>query len=213
MKEHRDPELTRKMIIEAAKSLIADHDEKDVSVLRVARVAGINRGTAYLHFADREELIEAVVKQVSEEITSGIFGARDNADKESWGDIEAVDGLRQMARFFVRNPSLVHVWISHVLLKGKVQEDPLWSHWVHATKQFAVSEYSQTGIDAELLAIAVMGMFFLWPLYIDAQSLDEKDKATAAERLVREALRLSLFGAAKPEKFSEISRIIANKIA
>ena len=49
-KPRRDPERTREAILEVAAKLLARDGPEGLSVSQVAKVAGVNRGTAYHHF-------------------------------------------------------------------------------------------------------------------------------------------------------------------
>jgi AcrR family transcriptional regulator len=61
----RNTTATRAAILEAARTLLAKDGPDGVSLSEVAKLAGVNRGTAYQHFATREAVIEAAVAEVS----------------------------------------------------------------------------------------------------------------------------------------------------
>ncbi len=61
-------------ILKAARIVLAKDGSDGLSVLRVARLAGINRGTTYQHFPTREDLVKATVESVSTQLCNAVFG-------------------------------------------------------------------------------------------------------------------------------------------
>ena len=59
--------LTRGKLIEAARTLFAQHGYAATSTEQILAQAGVKRGALYHHFKDKAELFEAVCIQVSEE--------------------------------------------------------------------------------------------------------------------------------------------------
>ena len=57
-----DKDLRRTHLIEAATRLFADADFEAVTVERVARLAGVAKGTAYIYFASKEALFLELVR-------------------------------------------------------------------------------------------------------------------------------------------------------
>lgn len=54
------PEVRRRQILDAAAALALEHGLDDVSIAQVAARAGIAKGSIYLHFASRHELVDAL---------------------------------------------------------------------------------------------------------------------------------------------------------
>ena len=69
----RDPELTRNAILDAAQQCLARDGAEGVSVSAVAKLAGVNRGTAYQHFHSKEALIRATLERVSQQLLDATF--------------------------------------------------------------------------------------------------------------------------------------------
>jgi AcrR family transcriptional regulator len=68
----RDPESTRSSILEAAKTILAQDGAEGLSVSSVAKLAGVNRGTAYQHFQVKEDLIRATLELVSHQLLDAV---------------------------------------------------------------------------------------------------------------------------------------------
>lgn len=78
--------LRRKRIIKAAKEILLEEEEiGKVSVRSIAKKAGIATGTFYLYFADKESLVDMIVKEMYDELLEKIKVARssytNNLDK------------------------------------------------------------------------------------------------------------------------------------
>lgn len=54
------PEVRQRQILEAAAALAVEHGLDNVSIAQVAQSAGIAKGSIYLHYASRAELIDAL---------------------------------------------------------------------------------------------------------------------------------------------------------
>lgn len=66
-------ELRRRRIIKAAKEILSEEEEIGrVSIKSIAKRAGIATGTFYLYFADKESLVDMIVKEMYEELLTKI---------------------------------------------------------------------------------------------------------------------------------------------
>ncbi len=82
---------TREALLEAALAMFADHG-LDVSLDAICDHAGFTRGAFYVHFADREALLVAVMDHVGRTFLGSVFaGATDGgAGDASTGAVRAV---------------------------------------------------------------------------------------------------------------------------
>jgi AcrR family transcriptional regulator len=69
----RDPERCRR-ILEAARSHFYSHGLERASVEAIAAAAGVSKMTIYSHFASKEGLFEAVVRQRTDRVMGGLAG-------------------------------------------------------------------------------------------------------------------------------------------
>lgn len=69
-----NPEGTRNAIVQAALTLLAENGPEGVSFSEVARLAGVDRGTAHRHFQTRDQLLKATAKMVSDKLFKAVFG-------------------------------------------------------------------------------------------------------------------------------------------
>ncbi|MBI4934417.1 MAG: TetR/AcrR family transcriptional regulator [Actinobacteria bacterium] len=66
---HKKKSRTRRLLLDAAVSVLADRGE-GFSIADVATAAGVSHGTFYNYFADRDELLDALVAHTVEEFAS-----------------------------------------------------------------------------------------------------------------------------------------------
>lgn len=215
----RDPERTHEAILEAAREVLARDGKEGVSVVSVARRAGVNRGTAYQHFQTREQLIEATAAWVSDKLYQAVFGelslARDEtveADEPvKDNEVEAVND--NLAKFAMENPELGRIWLFEILSSKQPANDPFWRHYVSNFKKFAKSELAQPGIDVEVLSVLLISGAFIWPVWVRSHARTAKERQAMMKRYTREILRLTLHGTLRPEKYPELDTRVSKEAA
>ena len=203
----RDPARTHEAILEAAREVLARDGKEGVSVVSVARRAGVNRGTAYQHFQTREQLIEATASWVSDKLYRAVFGdpAADDAQRDEAADSNEVEAVNDnLASFAMENPELGRIWLFEILSSKQPASDPFWRHYVSNFKKFAKSELAQPGIDVEVLSVLLISGAFIWPVWVRAHARTAKERQQMMKRYTREILRLTLHGTLRPEKYPEL---------
>jgi AcrR family transcriptional regulator len=203
----RDPEATREAILEAAREVLAQDGKEGVSVVEVARRAGVNRGTAYQHFQTREQLIEATAAWVSDKLYRAVFGdpAVVRGQRELPVDSIEVEAVNEnLARFAMENPELGRIWLFEVLSSAQPSNDPFWQYYESNFKRFAKTALAQPGIDVEVLSVLLISGAFIWPVWVRAHARSAKDREQMMKRYTREILRLTLHGTLRPEKYPEL---------
>jgi AcrR family transcriptional regulator len=203
----RDPDRTREAILKAAREVLAQDGKEGVSVVQVARRAGVNRGTAYQHFQTREQLIEATAAWVSDKLYAAVFGdpALERGQREQpvdSADVEAVND--NLATFAMENPELGRIWLFEVLSSKAPANDPFWRHYEATFKRFAKSALAQPGIDVEVVSVLLISGAFIWPVWVRAHARTAKERQQMMKRYTREILRLTLHGTLRPEKYPEL---------
>lgn len=98
--EHK--ELTRRAILEAAKELIEELGTAEVSLGELTAAAGIGRTTFYEYFADRDDVIAAMVEEeLPEVIADLISGVSSESTEDRLGELATAT-----VEFVVENPVL-----------------------------------------------------------------------------------------------------------
>jgi len=211
-KSRRDPERTREAILEVAGRLLAKDGPEGLSVSQVAKLAGVNRGTAYHHFQTREDLLNATKVWVSEKLCREVFG--DVAPSESPEERLDPGALTQkLVRFAMDNPEFGRVWLFEVLSASRPANDPFWNRFKAHIDHFARSELAQPGIDPEVNAVTMLVGLFLWPVWARAQARNAKEREKLSQRFVKESLRLARYGIIRKEMFPELETLDAGELA
>lgn len=201
----RDPIATRAVILEAACTLLAKHGPDGISLSEVALLAGVNRGTAYQHFADREQLVAAATECVSRQMFRAVFGDPETLGERKIEEIDIVDVTERLAYFAMENPDLCRSWFLQVLSLPDPAQDPFWREYAGSIQRFAQTEFAEPGIDVGVWSVICLAGSFLWPVWARAHSHDEQERKALAQRFSREMLRVSMFGSLNVEKYPQVA--------
>lgn len=202
----RDPESTRISILEAARTILAQDGAEGLSVSSVAKLAGVNRGTAYQHFQVKEDLVRATLDWVSEQLLEAVFEDADTSGEPPPGHLEPdlahlPDVINRMAAFNLRlaeyaieNPEIGRIWLYDVLSRKNPKEDVFYKRFEQALNDLAKSDASENDMDSEVLAVLMLTGYFLWPVWVRSHAKSKKERKVMARRFASEVLRLSMHG-------------------
>jgi AcrR family transcriptional regulator len=206
----RDPVATRAVILDAARALLARDGPDGMSVSAVAALAGINRGTAYQHFATREELVAATTQSVSDLLFRAAFGDPDVAEGRPVEDIDITLLTTTLADFAVDNPALCRIWFLQLLASDEPAQDPFWRQYAGSLRRFTETDLAEPGIDSDVFSLLMLAGNFLWPVWTKAHEKAPAERRILARRFALESLRLSMHGTMRVECFPEIETLIAD---
>jgi AcrR family transcriptional regulator len=207
----RDPEATREVILEAARTLLAKDGPEGVSLSEVAHLAGVNRGTAYQHFETREKLIQATADWVSDKLFRAVFGDPATIGERRVEEADVADLTDRLSDFAMDNPELCRVWLLQLLASSDPGADPFWREYSGSLARFAATDMAAADVDAEVLAVMNLAGSFLWPVWARAHADDARGKAQLARRFADECLRLSLYGSMRANAFPQIAERLRRK--
>lgn len=200
----RNPEATREVILEAARTIIAEEGLEGLSVSAVAQAARVNRGTAYLHFENREQLVAETIASVSEILLRSVYGIYADQVEAAPEDIDQIALAEGLANFAMSNPDLCRVWLLQVMASPDPSSDPFFRKYIGYLQKFAQTPLAQRGVDTEVLAVLVLAGTFLWPIWTHGSTLDAAARKQAASRFSHELMRLSLYGSMVAERLPEV---------
>lgn len=206
----RDPEATREAILDAAHRLLARSGPDAVSLSEVARLAKVNRGTAYQHFDTREGLIAATVAWASDKLFRAAFGDPATVGERRVEEVDVAAMIDRLTAFAMENPELCRVWLLQVLASPDPAQDRFLGEYVGSLKRFAATSMAQPGVDAEVLSVLMLAGVFLWPVWASTHASGAGQRGGLAERFSREVLRLSLYGSMRAEAYPAIVARVAN---
>jgi AcrR family transcriptional regulator len=202
----RDPESTRISILDAATTVLAQDGAEGLSVSSVAKLAGVNRGTAYQHFQVKEDLIRATIDRVSQQLLHAVFegwnyeGTRPDdfpqTDLAHLPDvIESMAAFNQrLAEYAIDNPEIGRIWLYDVLSRKNPKEDVFYKRFELALKEMSMSDATYEDIDTEVLAVLMLTGYFMWPVWARSHAGTKKARKVMAQRFASEVTRLSLRG-------------------
>jgi AcrR family transcriptional regulator len=212
-RRERDPEATQAAILAAARTLLARDGPEGLSVVQVAHLAGVNRGTAYQYFPDRASLLHATVASVSEGLIDAVW-AQSEASSSSTGvrftDKSLAGSAGRLAAFTAQNASFCRVWLFDLLSSDDPGSDPFSRAWFENVRAFCRSDDAVPGIDSEVWAALTLTAYLCWPIWMHAEKLDPQAQQVTAQRLVRELLRMAMYGVMKPDRFPTVRQMLAD---
>jgi TetR/AcrR family transcriptional repressor of nem operon len=100
------PEIRQRQILDAASSLAVDRGLDDVSMAQVAQQAGIAKGSLYLHYSSRAELIDALRSDLWSKMLDE--PTRIVADNSITWSARLDSIVRHLVRFSMTNEDLYH---------------------------------------------------------------------------------------------------------
>jgi len=195
--QRADAQASREALLEAARALVADRGPEALTVVAVARRAGLNRSTAYQHFRSRDELVSAVSAAFTDELRERVRIPRDfGAQVDFFVDL------------FEEKPEIARAWVFRLLQDGSTPGLG-WGDSVEAMRRLAASPKSQDGIDAEMLAVISLSAALVWPLLARQRSASDTVRKADTRRFARELKRLFLYGALRPEHWPWLAAELA----
>lgn len=197
----RDPESTRIAILDAAQVCLAQDGAEGVSVSSVAKMAGVNRGTAYQHFQSKEALIKATLDRVAFELVDAVFGDRVHVD-EYVADESHISTIAKgmmefnlrLAEFTVDNPDMSRIWLFDVLSRDNPEQDPFYERFLAGLRAFVKNGMCEPGVDPEALAVTILSGYFMWPIWVSGHTKTKRERLKQAKRMAREVVRIQCFG-------------------
>ena len=102
--QRSDARASRASLLAAAKELVAEDGLDALTVVAVAQRAGLNRSTAYQHFRQREDLVDAVGAQFARDLRAMFSEPRELGDQIDF-----------FAHHFRENPDVARIWMFHLL--------------------------------------------------------------------------------------------------
>jgi AcrR family transcriptional regulator len=186
-----DAKASRKALVAAARKLFAERGPDGLTIVEVAKSAGLNRSTAYQHFRSREELTQAVAEEFATELRGML--------EEQRGQSEQIEFF---VHYFLQHPDIARLWMFH-LLAGQSRSKEGWGEYIESLEQMAKSPQSLPGIDAEMLGTIGLTSALVWSVMSQQHAGSEKAARAETKRFAAELGRLFRSGTRKPESVSK----------
>jgi TetR/AcrR family transcriptional repressor of nem operon len=153
MTRRQPPATRRKAILDAAASLLAANGLAGTSVDAVAQRAGIAKGTVYLYFESRSDLLAALRSRYAEGLADRARSILEHADPADPGSV--TDTFERLAAelldYVHANQRLYHVLFHEVPGHQEQAREPL-RHLVAGLLSQAMDQGALTPTDAGVLA-------------------------------------------------------------
>ncbi len=182
-----DGRASREALIRAARDLFAERGPDGLTIVEVAKRAGLNRSTAYQHFRSRRELSQAVAEEIASELSEML--------REPRGLGEQIDFF---VHYFDEHPDIARLWIFH-LLAGESQPRRGWEGYLSSLEEISKSPNSLPGIDPEMLGVIGLTSALVWSIMARQRGGSEESASEETHRFAGELKRLFLAGTRKPE--------------
>lgn len=188
-----DAQQSREALLAAARELFAERGPEALTVVGVAKRAGLNRSTAYQHFRKREDLVRAVGAAFASEVHELLGQPRALGEQVDF-----------FVHYFRERPDIARLWLFRLLAgEGSIPARG-WRDYVTRIERLARSPRAQRGIDAEMLGMIAMTSALVWSLMVRERTKSEEEARAETRRFARELERLFLYGALRPEAWPEL---------
>ena len=182
-----DAKASHKALVSAARDLFAERGPDGLTIVAVAKRAGLNRSTAYQHFRNREELSQAVAEAIATELRELL--------KEPRGLAEQIDFF---VHYFEEHPNIARLWMYH-LLANESRPRRGWETYLASLEKIAKSPNSLPGIDSEMLGVISLTSSLVWSVMASQRWGSMKAAAEETNRFAGELKRLFIAGTRKPD--------------
>jgi AcrR family transcriptional regulator len=140
-------EFRTREILAAARQLMLSRGVESVTMEEVAAAAGVAKGTIYLYFKGKEDLIQALISQVGENILADIEAVVE-ASGSPPEKIQQVASL--LLDYLMRERALFPAYARDLLRGGREAAKGYWLHLQEMEEKFVslVTRLFASGIDA-----------------------------------------------------------------
>lgn len=184
----------RARILAAALELMGEFGYRKTTVNEIAERAGVAKGTVYLYFRDKQEILMSIVREklstLVARVMEGIKGAHDVPTRLTRGIRQVLEYHRQdaiMNRIFTQNPEILVPVISGIIVK--IEE--IICSFIAAQLRMGIEEGSiDPVIDVETTALLLFRLNQSTIMRIKTgEEIDVEKYLKALERLVFHGIR------------------------
>lgn len=100
----------------------------------------------------------------------------------------------RLVRFLLEHPEFSHRCLLRLLNSSRPEEDRFVQEFMSRMAAAARRESADSSIDAEPLAVAILGATLVWPLWARPEGKDGDEKEKLAQAFTREIMSMNLRG-------------------
>ncbi|MBN2879953.1 MAG: TetR/AcrR family transcriptional regulator [Clostridia bacterium] len=180
---------TQSYFIEAAKKLILEEGAQNVTVRKIADLAGYSYGSIYNYYADLDELMFETRNAMIYDMMH-MMGGNQNAEQGTLESVKAIN--RKLAEYFMDNPNVYHFFYSFPIRKsGKT---PMDDAGFNEMRMQAYQIFADRGIIKQEEIPAVFGaivysLYGLLTLYFSSYGMKREDALLQLDNIVEFILK------------------------
>lgn len=185
----------RAEIVSAATKVFAEKGYHTASINDVIEKAGIARGTFYLYFSGKHNVLEAILDDVLERLRSRIKGVETGSDAPPFGEQLRANIIR-VIRFATEEREVVRLVLAHGLAPNDEIAERVANFWRHVAIMIesSLTEGMTLGIvrkcDVKINAAASLGAIRgVVEFLVEQENHDEADLARTAGEVIAFAMR------------------------
>lgn len=149
-KRIRNPVETRAKLLQATIELVTEKGAAALSLKEAARRAKVSRGVAYLHFDDRDQLLDEAKTWISEALQEGVTRFAKNMSLH--------DSTFHTTRLVLNHPEASKLLITAAMVGTDLYHDhPLYKLVLTRLKELQASGKARADIDVEILTYIMFG--------------------------------------------------------
>jgi AcrR family transcriptional regulator len=176
-KRIRNPVVTREKLLQATIDLVSEKGAAALSLKDAAELAGVSRGVAYLHFADRDQLLHEAKNWMSDRLQEGVQSFDRGASFH--------DRTVYTTKIVLEHPEASRLMINAAMAgKGLDRLHPLYKRVVKMIKELSASGRARSDIDPEIMTYIMFGSIAS-TVMLGAHN-QEEDVNELAERFTKE---------------------------
>jgi len=177
----RNPDLTRERILNATLELVSEKGVEALSMKEAASRAGVSRSVAYLHFANREELLKEANNTVSTRLMEEIvtFDKNDSLEKR----------VLHLAKVILDNPEAAKILMVDSLNGSRLSySDPLFKMTYDILK--SLQDDGIYAIDADIEVSTYIQLSTIMTILLIREQHQTESIDALAERYSKEMSRM-----------------------
>ena len=146
----RNPVETRAKLMRATMELVTEKGAAALSLKEAARRAKVSRGVAYLHFEDREQLLNEARRWISEGLQDGV--------KRFESDASLHDRTFYTTKLVLDHPEAAQLMITGAMAGADLdRQHPLYKLVLGMLREFKGSGKAPADLDVEVLTYIMFG--------------------------------------------------------
>ena len=181
-------DATRRQLLDAALTVIAERGYAEATVDRIVEVAGVSKGVAYYHFSSKADIAESILV---EGIGDLIASFQAIADEAATATEALVSMVEVFASVIFENPAFGRFFVAELWRPGRAWSEVMR---VHEQKLLALLETQlargqregtvRPELDASFEAVALVDMVLTTSLYYIGEGEADGDFALSHQRFV-----------------------------